>query len=66
MLPKNLSAKTLVQNVRTEILGENVSDKTTNKLTVLKCCPKFYPQKKVVQNLRTNNLAEKSAEKTTN
>ena len=30
MLPKNLSAKTVVQNVRTEILGEKVSEKTTN------------------------------------
>ena len=47
MLPQNVSAKTVVQNVRTELLGEKASEKTTIKMTTLKCCPKLYPQEQL-------------------
>ena len=39
MLPKNVSARTVGQNNRTEKLAEKNVQKTTIKMTVLKCCP---------------------------
>ena len=48
--PKNVSEKTVVQIVRSDMLGEKRPErKLSLKLTVLKCCPKLYPQKRWVK-----------------
>ena len=48
--PKNVSAKTVVQIVRSDMLGEKRPETTLSlKMTVLKCCPKLYPQNRLVK-----------------
>ena len=66
MLSKNVSTKTIVQNVRIEMLGEKASAKTTSKNDSTEMLPKTLPARTVVQNVRTCILAEKLSEKTTN
>ena len=47
MLPKNVFAKTVVQNVRTEMLGEKPSEKTTIKNDHTEKLPKIVFTKTV-------------------
>ena len=66
MLLKSLPAKTVVQNVRTELLAEKtVGKKLTSKMTVLKCGLKSVSANTVVQNVRSERLGEKASAKTT-
>ena len=45
MLPKNISAKTVVQNVRTEMLAEKASEKATIKNDSSESLPKTWSAK---------------------
>ena len=62
--PKNVSAKTLVRNVRSEVLGKKASERATIKNDRTEKLPKNVSAKTVVQNFRIEMLAEKSFERT--
>ena len=63
---KSVSAKTVVQNVRSERLGEKASAKTTFKKNCTDMLPKTLPAKTVVSKypkVLNEILAEKPSEK---
>ena len=71
MMPKKVSVKTVGQNIRTEKLAENASEKTTIKMIVLECCPNCIHKNSrfcgtFLGNIRIKMVAEKPFEKTTN
>ena len=65
LFSKNLSTKTVVQNVRIKMLAEKPFNKTTIKNDRTEMMPKKVSVKTVGQNIRTEKLAGNASEKTT-
>ena len=62
---QSLPTKTVIQNVRNEILAEKPSEKTNNKNDGTKMLSKNVSAETVVRNVRTEMLGEKASKKTT-